>query len=144
MTERYSIRIAVYVIFEKDGKVLLSLRKNTGYKDGMCGWVQGHVESGEGIKDAALREALEETGAVVAPEDMEMVAVVHNRIDLPYVDFVFRCRKWQGEIKNQEPESCGGLQWFAPDNLPKNIVAQVRDYVKLRNNDGVVFREINK
>ena len=78
MTERYSIRIAVYVIFEKDGKVLLSLRKNTGYKDGMCGWVQGHVESGEGIKDAALREALEETGAVVAPEDMEMVAVVHN------------------------------------------------------------------
>lgn len=27
MTERYSIRIAVYVIFEKDGKVLLSLRK---------------------------------------------------------------------------------------------------------------------
>ena len=144
MTERYSIRIAVYVIFEKDGKVLLSLRKNTGYKDGMCGWVQGHVEAGEGIKDAALREALEETGAVVAPEDMEMVAVVHNRIDLPYVDFVFRFRKWQGEIKNQEPESCGGLQWFAPDNLPKNIIAQVRDYVKLRNNDGVVFREINE
>lgn len=110
MTERYSIRIAVYVIFEKDGKVLLSLRKNTGYKDGMCGWVQGHVEAGEGIKDAALREALEETGAVVAPEDMEMVAVVHNRIDLPYVDFVFRCRKWQGEIKKP---GTGKLRRFA-------------------------------
>ena len=38
------IKIAVLAYFEKDGKVLLQKRKNTGWRDGWDGVVAGHVD----------------------------------------------------------------------------------------------------
>ena len=48
---------------EKEGKteILLSLRKNTGYRDGEYELPGGHVEEGETEEETALREVFEET-----------------------------------------------------------------------------------
>lgn len=131
MAERFSIRIAVFVVFEKDGKILLSLRKNTGYHDGEYALVQGHVEAGEEIKAAAIREAKEEACVDVAPEDMCFAAVCHDQTELPYIHFIFKCTKWQGEIKNGEPNCCGGLEWFDSDRLPENMAPKFKRFINL-------------
>ena len=36
--------VCVYLVLERDGKVLLSLRENTGYEDGKWSLVAGHAE----------------------------------------------------------------------------------------------------
>ena len=43
-------------------KILLSKRKNTGYKDGEYELPGGHLEENETIQECAIRETIEETG----------------------------------------------------------------------------------
>lgn len=128
MKEYYSTRVAVYVMFLKDDKLLLGKRQNTGYKDGYYAFVQGHVEEGETITQAALREAKEEVGADILKEDLEFALVAHNRVDKDYTDYFFVCRKWRGSIQNMEPDKCESLEWFDVYSVPDNSVFQVREY----------------
>jgi len=65
------IKIAVLAYFEKDGKVLLQKRKNTGWRDGWYGLVAGHVDEAEPYKLALCREIKEEAGVDVLEEDLE-------------------------------------------------------------------------
>ncbi len=131
MAERFKLSAAVYIVFMRDNKVLLELRQNTGFEDGKFGLVQGHVDPDDKtILDAALREAKEEAGVDIAPEDMELRLVGHQNIFLPYIDFVFVCRKWTGEPCNNEPDKCKALRWFELDALPDNIIYNVSEYLR--------------
>ena len=53
--------------------------------------------------------------------------------DTEYIDFVFTVRKWNGTVKNMEPEKCSELIWYNPKKLPQNII----DFEKylIENND---------
>ena len=59
------------LIREKDGtkEVLLALRKNTGYRDGEYELPGGHVEEGEDLMQAMVREAKEELLINIKEED---------------------------------------------------------------------------
>ena len=72
----FSLIPAAYVILLREGgrgpEVLLQLWRGTGYMDGH--WAceaAGHVEAGESVLDAAVREAHEEIGVVVDPRALE-------------------------------------------------------------------------
>jgi 8-oxo-dGTP pyrophosphatase MutT (NUDIX family) len=56
MKERFKLIAAVYVLFVRDGMVLMLRRANTGYEDGNYGLVAGHVDGNETLKEAAIRE----------------------------------------------------------------------------------------
>lgn len=143
MGERFMIRTAVYVIFQQNGKVLLGKRQNSGYKDGYYALIQGHVEAGEGIKDAAIREAKEEAGVDIATEDMQFVTVCHNQIETHYIDFIFTCSKWLGEIQNCESNLCAGWEWFEPNAIPENTIYQIKEYIKKLDGDVKFFEMEN-
>lgn len=142
MAERFKLNSAVYVIFEKEDKVLLQLRQNTGYKDGMYGLVQGHLEQHEEIVQAACREIREETGVEVVPDNLELRIIGHNELDLPYIDFVFVCKTWQGEHRIGEPDKCKSLTWFEKNKLPKNTMPLIVKYLKLAETAGFQLAEI--
>lgn len=118
-----------FVLFEKDNKILLLLRENTGYMDNLYGFPAGHIDEGETPLEAACREAKEEVALSVKPENLEMLGVVQtvgNGSDSSdYLNFFFRAKKWQGEPKNMEPEKCGHLEWFSLDDLPDNLLEHV-------------------
>ena len=59
MSERHRIIGAAMLILRDGEHVLLSLRKNTGYRDGDYGLVSGHLEQGETFLQGAIREAHE-------------------------------------------------------------------------------------
>jgi len=113
----------VCVILKKQGKVLFVLRSNTGYKDGQYGVPGGHVEDNETFKQAACREAMEEVGVHVRPEDLVYKMTVHRQsIKDIRIDVWFEALTWTGEPKNAEPHIHDEIAWLDPDDLPKNTV----------------------
>ena len=62
-------KVAVHLILTNDDDEILMLRRvDTGYKDGEYGLVSGHVEEGENLKSAMIREASEEAGIAISPD----------------------------------------------------------------------------
>lgn len=124
--ERFMTRVAVYLIVVKDNQILLALRKNTGFADGLYSLPSGHLEKDETIAHAMIREAQEEIGIRINPEDLKLVHVMQHKSHFYYIDFYFRCDHFQGNPLNCEPEKCGEVKFFAQDQLPENLVGNVR------------------
>jgi len=130
MKNRHHNIPASYLVFFKDDKVLLLRRANTGYEDGNYSLVAWHVDPWETFTQCIIREAEEETGVIISPEDVEVKHIMHRdseenenneRVD---TFFVAKTRKW--EIINKEPHKCDDLSWFDINNLPENIIPYVR------------------
>lgn len=125
MRERFKIVPAVYLFLKKDGDILLTRRFNTGYKDGEYMVPSGHVEKGESLRDAMIREAMEEVGVSVRPEDLHMTHVMYRAPSDSTgtrADFFFDAASWEGEPRNCEPHKCDEVAWFPLDRLPENTV----------------------
>ncbi|MFE6995089.1 NUDIX domain-containing protein [Microbacterium sp. NPDC057659] len=124
---RFSVIPASYVFLRSDAGVLLQLRHNTGYMDGMwSAGAAGHIELGETATGAAAREVAEELGVTVAQDDFAPVCVLQRTdgTDDPIeqrVEWFFTADVWTGEPVIQESEKCAELRWFALDALPQNI-----------------------
>ena len=126
MAGRFTMPVAAHLFLLRKNQVLLLRRFNTGYEDGNYSVIAGHVDGAEEIKAAMIREAAEEAGIVIAPEDLAVVGVMHRRANDERIDFFLVARQWRGEITNLEPQKCDQLAWFDLDNLPPNVIAYVR------------------
>jgi 8-oxo-dGTP diphosphatase len=130
--ERFKITPASYLVLEKDNKVLLLRRCNTGFQDGNYGLVSGHLDGGESFKEAMIREAKEEAGIILDINDLDVVHVLHrNEIfnDIgarERIDVFVKAKKWNGEVKNKEPNKCDDLSWFSLDNIPENTIPYIK------------------
>jgi 8-oxo-dGTP pyrophosphatase MutT (NUDIX family) len=124
--ERFHLIAAVHVFLIRDNRVLLLLRRNTGFADGQYSVIAGHLDGGEEVVGAACREAREEAGVALDPAAVVVAGVMHRRSDAERVDFFVAAGRWSGEIVNVEPEKCDDLRWFALDDLPDNVVPYVR------------------
>jgi len=125
-TERFTLASAVHLFLVRHGQVLLLRRFDTGYEDGKYSVIAGHLEGGEEVKAAAVREAREEAGIDIAPEDLDVVGVMHRRSDDERVDFFCVATLWAGQVANREPHRCDQLAWFDVEALPGNIIPYVR------------------
>lgn len=118
--------LAIHIFFIDGDKVLLSLRKNTGYEDGKYSVVAGHVEAGESIIDAGIREAREEVGVTITPYHFTIVGSMHRKSDDERIDYFAVVEHWSGEIKNCEKNKCGGLHWYSISELPHNVIPYIK------------------
>ncbi len=133
--ERHKIIPEVFLLLVQDDKVLLSRRFQTGYEDGNYGLPAGHGEYGETMREGTAREALEETGITIDPEDLEFVLTQHRWAPDPgnphaRIGFYFTPKKFTGTLHNAEPGKCDDLQFFSFSNLPTNIVPHVRAVIE--------------
>lgn len=125
MKQRYRSIIDVYVLLRRgDGQVLLLERANTGYADGQLCPPSGHLEEGESVIDGAVREAAEEVGVTINPDDLTFVHVVHYRApgSEGRLGFFFLTEKWAGHPWNREPDKCARLVWSDPAQPPSAAV----------------------
>jgi len=130
MAERFKLIPEVCLLVIKDDKILLLRRRNTGWHDGWYCTPAGHVEDRETMREAAAREALEEVGITVKPEDLEFVHVQHrwstNNGGHSRVGFYFVARMFEGEPHNTEPEKCDDLAYFPLTGLPEKFIPPFR------------------
>lgn len=120
--------IASYVLLRKGNKVAFVLRKNTDWMNDYYGLPSGKVEEDESFTEAAIREAKEEAGVTIAPEDLHMCLTMHRNAqgDSDWVDAFFEVKTWSGEPYNAEPDVHAELAWLDLAALPKNVISSVR------------------
>jgi 8-oxo-dGTP pyrophosphatase MutT (NUDIX family) len=118
--------VAVHVFLLREGRVLLIRRANTGFEDGRLSVVAGHVEPGESVTAAALRETREEVGLELARERLRIAGVMHRLSEEPRIDFFFSCELGDETPENREPEKCSELVWAELGSLPHDTIAYVR------------------
>lgn len=129
-----------YPFYVWDGKVLLGLRVNTGYADGMYSLPAGHVEDGETLTDCVIRESKEEIGITIVATDLTLVHTMHRKENDIRMDFFFTVKRWTGVPTNCEPDKCDRLVWFPLESLPTNTVPYIRAAIELWQK-GIIYSE---
>lgn len=123
--EREKFLSSIYLILKNDdGQILLQRRQGTKLWPGFLALPAGHIDKGENAYEAAIREAREELGIEISPDDIVDTYVVNRKNkSLPsYYDVYFEISKYIGEIKINEPEKCSELVWVDPNNLPYDMI----------------------
>lgn len=123
--------VAVHLFLTKGNEILLLRRFNTGYEDGNYSLIAGHIDGGEDVYTTMIKEAKEEAGISIAPEDLKIVQVMHRKTtDQERIDYFFRCDKWMGDIKIMELNKCDELTWADIDCLPRNTIGYIHEAIK--------------
>ncbi|GGK17517.1 hypothetical protein GCM10010124_07550 [Pilimelia terevasa] len=104
----------------RDDEILLGMRQHTGYADGHWHLPSGHLEAGESLPAGIIREAEEEIGLRLTPEQVRFVQLVHHAGpgEEPRVGVFFEATRWAGEPVNAEPHKCAELRWFPARAIP--------------------------
>ena len=81
----------------------------------------GVLEVGELIREAAIREAREETGLIVEPGDLlgvydRILRTAEKRVQYHYVLIDFLCRRVGGELA--AADDAAEVRWFTREELP--------------------------
>lgn len=99
----------------KDGKILLAQEAYHKFR-GQWSFPSGHIESGEKVIDAVIRETKEETGLDIVSESLSMIVNVTDEPDVMLM--FFNAKVIGGEIKFDESEILD-VKWFTFDEARK-------------------------
>lgn len=126
----FSVPVSVHLLLIKENKILLMRRKDTGFADGFYSMPAGKLEPKESVENAIIREVKEEINIDIKNETLRTIQVMNrNGIDRERIDYFFTVDRWNGEIKNKEPNKCDDLKWFDLDDLPENTIPYIKEAV---------------
>lgn len=93
----------------------------------------GKVEANETARQAIIRQAFEELNIKIKSENLEFVHLLFRKgnDNIIFDAGCFKATKWEGSLKNQEPEKCSKINWFKLDNLPENILTAHKQIIEL-------------
>lgn len=135
MKSRYLVQSVAFVLITKiennEEYVLLQRRCNTGMLDGeydvAC---SGHLEKGETLKIAAIREAKEELGIDILEENLDLISAINAKYgDIQYVSMAFHVTKYQAIPHIVEKDKCNQLKWVPINNLPSNLAVHTKKII---------------
>ena len=130
----------VHLFFFRENQILLLRRFNTGFRDGEYSVPAGHLDGGETVIQAGIREGKEEVGVDIEESNMSFSTVMHRLEDDERVDLFVQVHQWQGEPFNAEPDKCDDLRWVDVNTLPQNIIPYVKTALQ-NHHHGIAFDE---
>ena len=125
-----SVELTVLCLIHKNGKYLLQDRIKNDWK----GYTLpgGHIETGESIVDAVIREMQEETGLTIRHPHLcgvKQFPLEEGR----YIVFLFETEEFEGDLCSSEE---GIMNWIDEKELSKvNLVEDFGDLIEVMLND---------
>jgi 8-oxo-dGTP diphosphatase len=125
---------AVIVDHRTDENHVLLIRRGTAPLLGEWSLPGGVLECGETLREAAAREAHEETGLLVEPSEMlgvyeRVIRGEDGRVRYHYVLIDFLCRPVGGKLK--AGSDAADVRWFTGKELPAlNLANDANDVVR--------------
>lgn len=135
MEKRLWVKLVVYVLLKRDGKILLGKRKNI-FGDGHYSTPAGHIEKNETVMECSKRELREETGIIANKFEFKCVKLIplykiNGKIaDDQYIAFFIEAKKWKGKPKGMEPNKNEGWGWYSLNKLPNPMFPPVKMLVE--------------
>ena len=125
--------VGVGAIIIEDSRVLLVKRAHPPLQ---AQWSipGGVLEVGELIREAAIREAREETGLIVELGELlgvydRVLRNLEQRVQYHYVLIDFLCRRTGGEL--QAADDADEVRWFTREQLPPvNLAEDTQDVIR--------------
>jgi len=125
--------VGVGAIIIEDGRVVLVKRAHPPLQ---AEWSipGGVLEVGELVREAAIREAREETGLTVEPRELlgvydRILRDPQQRVQYHYVLIDFLCRRVAGDLA--AASDAAEVGWFTPDQLPAlNLAEDTLDVIQ--------------
>jgi len=103
---------------------------------GPAGWTVhsvfplGGLDAGETIRAAAAREAYEEVGVNIAPENLHYVHTLHSKTEgRTWLGHFFQATIWEGTPSLRELDKHSDLQWMPVTALPSETIPYVRQAI---------------
>ena len=128
---RATLPVAVHLFLQKENQILLLRRFNTGYEDGNYSVIAGHIDGDEDVCNSMIREAKEEVGIDILPNNLKIVQVMHRKkANEERIDYFFICDVWNQDINIMEPDKCDELLWVDINNLPNNTIDYIQEAIK--------------
>ncbi len=126
MSRTETAELTVLCLIRRDGEYLLQDRIKKDWRGFTL--PGGHVEPGESIVDAVVREMQEETGLTV--ENPKLCGVKQFPIDGGrYLVFLFVADEFSGEVISSEE---GAMHWVKKEDLPKvNLVNDFKELLEV-------------
>jgi 8-oxo-dGTP diphosphatase len=128
---RRRVVVDVILLLNRNGRILLRERANTGYGDGAYEPPSGELADRETIVETAIRVA-SAAGLVIGGENVSLAHVMHDVSGSGRIAFFLSVAGWTGQPASAD------VGWFTLGDLPTNMLDRVR--VALRNcADGMRF-----
>ena len=112
-----TLKAGSILVNKKTKKIALVYRRDIGEYS----FPKGHLEKGETFDEAMIREAKEELGIEINPEDLKICTVIHYLED-GYIMAYYRVSKFSCIPYIAEKDKSSDLRWFPYDKLPENII----------------------
>jgi len=126
---RPDIHVDLHLVLLKDRCILMGERRNVEFGAGQYHVPAGRLEADETIIDGIIREANEETGIALMPDDLDLSYVMHFRGASDRLSLFFVAKRWQGEVETREPDKHAGWQWLPLTALPANVVPYAKQAI---------------
>jgi 8-oxo-dGTP pyrophosphatase MutT (NUDIX family) len=125
--ERLRCPVDAYMLLERGSRLLMLRRApNAAYAPSLLCPPSGHVEPGEDVVAAAVRETAEETGIRLQSGQLRCAVVVHHRSPSGQARlgwFFTAEHGWAGDPVNREPAKHAELIWVDPGVPLRDMVA---------------------
>ncbi len=124
------VELTVLCLIHQEDRYLLQDRVKENWKG--CALPGGHIEPGESIVDAVIREMKEETGLTI--QSPRLCGVKQFPIEGGrYLVFLFETDRFEGELSDSEE---GKMRWVKISELPQeNLVADFDDLIDVMLSD---------
>jgi 8-oxo-dGTP diphosphatase len=107
------LHVAVGVINDKTGRILISLRHDAAPQGGLWEFPGGKVESGETVEQALARELKEEL-EIIVDECKPLIKIKHHYSDLSVLLDVWKVEAYEGKPQGHEGQK---IKWVEPSRL---------------------------